>query len=171
MATKTTAKKETKKTTATKKAATTKKVAAKKTTTTKKAALAKKTPAKKETTKKVAAKKTPAKKTTTKKTAAQKKASTKKVVNKVVDKVVDKAIDLQEEAEKLIAKLTNEPGLIQDFLNDPIKFVEDKTGLDLPDEQINKIIDQVKEAVNNLLAKVDTKKAKSLFDKMVSFFK
>lgn len=158
-------------TTATKKAATTKKPAAKtatkKTATTKKATTAKKPVAKKETVKKTAAKKT----TTTKKSTAAKKAATKKAVNQVVDKVVDKAIDLKEEAEKLIAKLTNDPNLIQDFLNDPIKFVEDKTGLDLPDEQIAKIVDQVKEAANNLLAKVDTEKAKSLFQRIVSFFK
>ena len=151
-------------TTATKKAATTKKPAAKttakKTTTTKKATTAKKPVAKKETVKKTAVKKT-----------AAKKAATKKAVNQVVDKVVDKAIDLKEEAEKIIAKLTNDPNLVKDFLNDPIKFVEDKTGLDLPDEQIAKIVDQVKEAANNLLAKVDTEKAKSLFDRIKAFFK
>lgn len=163
-------------TTATKKAATTKKPAAKttakKTTTTKKATTTKKPVAKKETVKKTTAKKTTAKKTTTtKKSTAAKKAATKKAVNQVVDKVVDKAIDLKEEAEKIIAKLTNDPNLVKDFLNDPIKFVEDKTGLDLPDEQIAKIVDQVKEAVNNLLAKVDTEKAKSLFDRIKAFFK
>lgn len=121
------------------KKATAKKPATKKATTTKKTATKK--PATKKVTK-TTAKKTTAKKTTTKKTA--KKSTVEKV-----------AINIKEEALKLIEKIQKNPKFLDEFLNDPIKFVEKKTGLDLPDEQIKKIIDQVKKEVTK---KVDTKK-------------
>lgn len=107
---------------------------------TKKATTTKKTATKKPATKKVT--KTTAKKTTAKKTT--KKSTVEKV-----------AINIKEEALKLIEKIQKNPKFLDEFLNDPIKFVEKKTGLDLPDEQIKKIIDQVKKEVTK---KVDTKK-------------
>ena len=68
------------------------------------------------------------------------------------------AIDIKKEAEKLIKKIQKDPTLVTDFLKDPVKFVEDKTGLDLPDDQINKIIDIVKKEVNKLAKNVDKEK-------------
>lgn len=123
---------------------------AKKTTATKKTTTAKKTAAKKPATKKTT--KTVAKKTTTKKTTAKKTTAKKPAAKTTVKKV---AVDLKKEALKLIEKIQKNPKFVDEFLNDPIKFVEKKTGLDLPDEQINKIIAQVKKEV---VKKVDTKK-------------
>lgn len=68
------------------------------------------------------------------------------------------AVDIKKEAKKLIDEIKKNPDLIKDFTKNPVKFVESKTGLDLPDEQINKIIDQVKAEVTKLASKVDVEK-------------
>lgn len=52
--------------------------------------------------------------------------------------------DLKKVAEKLIKEIQKDPNLISDFTKNPVKFVEKKTGLDLPDEEINKVIDTIK---------------------------
>lgn len=67
-------------------------------------------------------------------------------------------VDIKKEAKKLIDEIKKNPDLIKDFTKNPVKFVESKTGLDLPDEQINKIIDQVKAEVTKLASKVDVEK-------------
>ena len=59
--------------------------------------------------------------------------------------------DLKKIADTLIKEIQKNPKLITDFTKDPVKFVEKKTGLDLPDEQINKLIDNVKKnAIKNI---------------------
>lgn len=59
--------------------------------------------------------------------------------------------DLKKIADTLIKEIQKNPKLIIDFTKDPVKFVEKKTGLDLPDEQINKLIDNVKKnAIKNI---------------------
>lgn len=68
------------------------------------------------------------------------------------------AVDIKKEATKLINEIKKDPTLLNDFTKDPVKFVEKKTGLDLPDEQINKIIDQVKGEASKLAGKVDAEK-------------
>lgn len=64
-------------------------------------------------------------------------------------------IDLTKIATKIIDTIKKDPTLVDDFLKDPVKFVEKKTGIDLPDDQINKIIDKVKKEVAK---KVDVEK-------------
>ena len=64
------------------------------------------------------------------------------------------AIDIKKEAQKLIKLIQDNPELVKEFTKDPIKFVEKKTGLDLPDEQIKKIVEEIKKKV---VSKVDAK--------------
>lgn len=66
-----------------------------------------------------------------------------------------KKVDLTKIATNIITTIKKNPDLIDDFLKDPVKFVEKKTGLDLPDDQINKIIDKVKKEV---ASKIDAEK-------------
>lgn len=65
------------------------------------------------------------------------------------------AIDIKKEAAKLIETIQKNPKLVSEFTKDPVKFIEKKTGLDLPDEQINKIIKQVKKEIEK---NIDTEK-------------
>lgn len=65
------------------------------------------------------------------------------------------AFDVNKESKKVIDYLKKHPEVIKDFTKDPVKFLEKKTGLDLPDEQINKVIETVKKEV---VGKIDAEK-------------
>ena len=53
-------------------------------------------------------------------------------------------MDIQKIISEVLKKLTNDKTLKNDFLANPVKVLEKLTGLDLPDDQINAIIDGVK---------------------------
>lgn len=57
-------------------------------------------------------------------------------------------MDIQKIITEVVSKLTNDKTLKENFLKDPVKVVEKLTGIDLPDDQINAIIEGVKAKIN-----------------------
>ncbi|MBR5514222.1 MAG: hypothetical protein IKV85_09610 [Ruminococcus sp.] len=57
-------------------------------------------------------------------------------------------MDIKEKIEELVNKVKNDKDFGDDFKKDPVKAVESVLGIDLPDEQIEKIIDGVKAKIN-----------------------
>lgn len=53
-------------------------------------------------------------------------------------------MDIREQAEKLLASVTRDKGLMEQFRKEPVKAVEKVLGVDLPDEAVEKIITAVK---------------------------
>jgi len=70
-------------------------------------------------------------------------------------------MDIKAKAEEIIKKVQSDKDFQAKFLKDPVKAVEEVTGVDLPDDQINKIIDLVK-------AKIDIDKVASIAGKLGS---
>ena len=53
-------------------------------------------------------------------------------------------MDIQKIIGDVVAKLTSNPDLIKSFLANPVELLEKTFGIDLPDEQINQVIEGVK---------------------------
>ena len=53
-------------------------------------------------------------------------------------------MDIKAKIEELVEKVKNDKNFAADFKADPVKAVEKVIGVDLPDDQINKVIDGVK---------------------------
>ena len=53
-------------------------------------------------------------------------------------------MDIKAKIEELVEKVKNDENFSADFKADPVKAVEKVIGVDLPDDQINKVIDGVK---------------------------
>ena len=70
-------------------------------------------------------------------------------------------MDIKKMAEELVEKIKNNPQLLAKFREEPVKVIEELTGLDLPDDQINQVAELVK-------AKIDLDKVGSLLG---GFFK
>ncbi len=64
-------------------------------------------------------------------------------------------MDIQKIINDVLAKLKSNKNLKNDFLTNPVKVLEDLVGIDLPDDQINAIIDGIKAKldVDDLAAK------------------
>ena len=77
-------------------------------------------------------------------------------------------MDIQKIINDVVAKLTGDPELIKSFLADPVKLLEKTFGIDLPDDQINQIIEGVKSKVD--LSKLDVGKAVGLLGKIKGLF-
>ena len=73
-------------------------------------------------------------------------------------------MDIQKIISDVVAKLTGNPELIKNFLSDPVKVLEKTFGIDLPDEQINQVIEGVKGKID--LSKLDVKEAAGLLGKL-----
>ncbi len=56
-------------------------------------------------------------------------------------------MDIKEKIEELVNKIKNDKDFGDDFKKDPVKAVEGVLGINLPDEQIEKIIDGVKSKI------------------------
>ena len=56
-------------------------------------------------------------------------------------------MDIKEKIEELVSKIKNDKDFGNDFKKDPVKAVESVLGIDLPDEQIEKVIDGVKSKI------------------------
>ena len=56
-------------------------------------------------------------------------------------------MDIKSKAEEIISKVKNDKDFEKQFKSNPVKAVEKIVGVDLPDEQINKIVDSVKSKV------------------------
>lgn len=57
-------------------------------------------------------------------------------------------MDIKEKIEELVNKVKNDKDFGEQFKKDPVKAVESIIGIDLPDEQIEKIIDGVKAKIS-----------------------
>jgi len=53
-------------------------------------------------------------------------------------------MDIKEKIEEVVNKLKNNPKLLQKFEKEPVKVLEELLGVDLPDDQVEKLIDGVK---------------------------
>ncbi|MCQ2496805.1 MAG: hypothetical protein MJ131_09475 [Lachnospiraceae bacterium] len=53
-------------------------------------------------------------------------------------------MDIKAKIEELVGKIKNDPALLSNFQSDPVKTVEGIVGVDLPDDQINPIVDGIK---------------------------
>jgi len=69
---------------------------------------------------------------------------------------------MKEKIDSIIKKINEDPSFKEKFAKEPIKAVEELLGIDLPEEQINQIIDAVKAKLKTTDV-VD--KIKGLFEK------
>ncbi len=54
------------------------------------------------------------------------------------------SIDIKAKIEELAAKLQKDPALLQSFRKDPVKTLEQLTGVNLPEEQLQPLVTGVK---------------------------
>ncbi len=57
-------------------------------------------------------------------------------------------MDLQKVIKQVLDALSNNDALVKEFLADPAKVLESKLGIDLPNEQINAVVEGVKAKLN-----------------------
>lgn len=73
-------------------------------------------------------------------------------------------MDIKKKAAELVEKIKNDPKLLKEFKENPVKLVEEIIGMDLPDDQVKMVADAVK-------AKLDLDKAADLLGGLGGFFK
>lgn len=64
-------------------------------------------------------------------------------------------MDIKEKAAELVEKIKDDPSLLKEFRENPVKVVETIIGMDLPDDQILQLAELIK-------AKIDLDKVGSL---------
>lgn len=52
--------------------------------------------------------------------------------------------DIKAQVEEAVKKIQSDDKLLDEFKKDPIKTVEKITGIDLPDDQLKKVVDGIK---------------------------
>jgi len=57
-------------------------------------------------------------------------------------------MDIKAKIEEIVEKVKNDKTLMSRFQSEPIKVVEELIGVDLPDDQIEKVVDAVKAKIN-----------------------
>ncbi len=57
-------------------------------------------------------------------------------------------MDLQKIIKQVLDALNNNDALVKEFLADPAKVLESKLGIDLPNEQVNAVVEGVKAKLN-----------------------
>lgn len=57
-------------------------------------------------------------------------------------------MDIKEKIEELVSKIKGDKDFGDTFKKDPVKAIEEALGVNLPDEQIEKIIDGVKAKIS-----------------------
>lgn len=65
-------------------------------------------------------------------------------------------MDIQKIIGDVVAKLTSDPELVKSFLSNPVETLEKTFGVDLPDDQINQVIEGIKKNID--LSKIDLSK-------------
>ncbi len=73
-------------------------------------------------------------------------------------------MDIQKIIADVVAKLTSNPDLIKSFISNPVQLLEKTFGIDLPEDQINKVIEGVKGQID--LSKFDVTEAAGLLGKL-----
>lgn len=58
------------------------------------------------------------------------------------------AFDIKETVNDLVGKIQNNPKLLQQFKTEPVKVIETLIGIDLPDDQIEKVVELVKAKID-----------------------
>ncbi len=77
-------------------------------------------------------------------------------------------MDIQKIIGDVVAKLTGNPELIKSFLSNPVELLEKTFGIDLPDDQINQVIEGVKGKID--LSNIDLGQAAGLLGKLKGLF-
>ena len=54
------------------------------------------------------------------------------------------SMDIKAKIEEMAAKLRKDPALLKRFQDDPVKTLEELTGVDLPDEQLQPLVTGLK---------------------------
>ena len=72
-------------------------------------------------------------------------------------------MDIKAKVEELIQKIKNDKDFSKKFTENPVKAVEDLLGVDLPDDQINAIINGVKSKITVENIADATEKLRGLF--------
>ena len=75
-------------------------------------------------------------------------------------------MDIQKIITDVVAKLQANPDLVKKFLANPVELLEKTFNIDLPDEQINQVIDGIKGQLGN----VDVSDAVGLLGKLKGLF-
>ena len=57
-------------------------------------------------------------------------------------------MDIKAKVEEIVDKVKNDKGIASKFQKDPVKTVEDLAGVDLPNDQVEKVVDAVKAKVS-----------------------
>lgn len=57
-------------------------------------------------------------------------------------------MDIKAKIEELTKKITSDKTIMEKFKTDPIKTVEGLIGIDLPDDQVSRIVDGIKAKIN-----------------------
>ena len=78
-----------------------------------------------------------------------------------------KHMDIQAIITEALEKLNANQDLVKEFMANPVKTLEEKLGIDLPDDQINAVIDGIKAKLNLDDAATE---AKGLWSKIKSLF-
>ena len=73
-------------------------------------------------------------------------------------------MDIQKIIEEVVSKLKIDPKLVAAFVADPVKTLESTFNIDLPDDQINAVIEGIKSKID--LSKLDAGQAVSLLGKI-----
>ncbi len=58
------------------------------------------------------------------------------------------ALDIKAKITELVEKIQKDPKMLESFEKEPVKTVEGLVGVDLPDDQINPIVDGIKAKLN-----------------------
>ena len=72
---------------------------------------------------------------------------------------------LKAKAESLIKSISGDKDLLASFSKDPVGTLEKKLGIDLPDEQINQLIEMIKKQLGSTATKGILAKIKNFFGK------
>ena len=74
-------------------------------------------------------------------------------------------MDIQKIISDVVAKLMKNPDLVKSFMSNPVQLLEKTFGIDLPDDQINQVI----EGIKSQLGDVNVSDAVGLLGKLKSF--
>ena len=77
-------------------------------------------------------------------------------------------MDIQKIIEEVVSKLNLDPKLLASFAADPVKTLEKTFNIDLPDDQINQIIDGIKSRID--FSKIDLGQAAGMLGKLKGIF-
>ena len=58
------------------------------------------------------------------------------------------AIDIKKIVEDIVEKIQKNPALLKKFKTEPVKVIEELIGIDLPDDQIEKVAELVKAKID-----------------------